>query len=79
LLAYLILAVTALQAYVTRHVSAGIVFAVALSQAALGVLTIVTHVPLHTALAHQAGALVLLSVALWHLKKVSPSPVQDQQ
>jgi heme a synthase len=79
LLAYLILAVTALQAYVTRLVSAGIVFAVALSQAALGVLTIVTHVPLHTALVHQAGALVLLSVALWHLKKVSPSPVQDQQ
>jgi heme a synthase len=72
LLAYVILSVTALQAYVTRTASAGLVFAVALSQAALGILTIVTHVPLHTALAHQAGALILLSVALWHLKRVTP-------
>jgi heme a synthase len=79
ILAYVILAVTALQAYITRLASAGIVFAVALSQAALGIITIVTNVPIHTALAHQAGALILLSAALWHLKRLTPSPVQDQQ
>lgn len=77
ILAYVILLVIAAQALIARTASAWIVLAAATSQAALGIITIMTHVPLHTALMHQAGALILLSAALWHLKRVTPSPVQD--
>lgn len=40
---------------------------VVLVQLALGVATLVYHVPINLALIHQAGALVLLAMALWHL------------
>ena len=79
LLAYLVVLLVAVQAIVSRTPSAWIVFAAAFAQAALGIITVVTQVPLHAALTHQAGALVLLCLALWHLKLVSPSPVQDRQ
>lgn len=85
LLAYVIILVVATQAFISRTASALIVLAVAFAQAALGVITVVTHVPLHTALTHQGGALILLSAALWHLKRISPEissmplPAQDQR
>jgi heme a synthase len=72
LLAYVILLFVAVQAFIARTTSAWIVLLASLAQAALGIITVVTHVPLHTALLHQAGALILLSAALWHLKRVSP-------
>jgi cytochrome c oxidase assembly protein subunit 15 len=79
ILAYVILLIVAAQAPIARTASAWVVLAAALAQAALGIITIMTHVPLHTALTHQAGALILLSAALWHLKTVTPSLVQDQR
>jgi heme a synthase len=72
LLAYVIVIIVAAQALIARTASAWIVLAAALAQAALGIITIMTHVPLHAALTHQAGALILLSFALWHLKRVTP-------
>jgi cytochrome c oxidase assembly protein subunit 15 len=45
----------------------GVVLAAAvLAQAALGVWTLLAHVPIPLALLHQAGAVALLGVALWH-------------
>ena len=39
-------------------------------QAALGVLTLLWHVPLALALAHQAVAAAVFAVAVWHLHAV---------
>ncbi len=41
-------------------------------QIALGVATIVYNVPLDLALAHQANAIVLLALALWHYHRAMP-------
>jgi cytochrome c oxidase assembly protein subunit 15 len=38
-----------------------------LAQTALGIWTLLAHVPLPLALLHQAGAVTLFGVALWHL------------
>jgi heme a synthase len=38
-----------------------------LTQACIGILTILLHVPIGIALIHQAGALVVLTAALWNL------------
>jgi cytochrome c oxidase assembly protein subunit 15 len=40
---------------------------VVLTQACLGVLTLLLQVPLSLALVHQAGAMVVLTTALWNL------------
>jgi cytochrome c oxidase assembly protein subunit 15 len=45
---------------------AGAVFA----QIALGIWTLLAHVPLALGLAHQAAAVALFGVALWHLHKL---------
>jgi cytochrome c oxidase assembly protein subunit 15 len=37
-----------------------------LVQAGLGIWTLLAHVPILLALLHQAGAVVVLGVALWH-------------
>jgi heme a synthase len=42
--------------------------AAALVQAGLGILTLLAHVPLPLALAHQAGAAALFALAVWHLQ-----------
>lgn len=46
------------------------VLIVALVQLMLGIITLLSHVPLHLGLAHQGGALVLLAVTIWHLHDV---------
>ena len=43
---------------------------VVFAQLVLGIATLLLHVPISIALAHQAGALILLTVALWHLHDV---------
>lgn len=45
----------------------GAIFAAAVGQGALGIATLVLEVPIPLAAAHQAGALVLLTTALWTL------------
>jgi heme a synthase len=42
----------------------------ALAQASLGIATLLARVPLTLALAHQAGAVALFGLALWHLEAV---------
>jgi len=47
-----------------------VLLAVVLVQLVLGIMTLLWHVPISMALAHQAGALALLTSALWHLHDV---------
>ena len=49
------------------RMSAGILAAAGLAQTALGVWTLLAWVPLSLGLAHQAGALVAVAAAVWHL------------
>ena len=68
----------AVQARRTNHAGGGFVLAglVAL-QAALGIATLVYSVPLPLALAHQLGAVAVLSLAVTHLRSMSsPLPVR---
>lgn len=46
-------------------------------QAALGIATLLLVVPISLALAHQAGALVLLTVAVMHATRLAPAPARD--
>lgn len=47
--------------------SAAALVALVVMQFALGIWTLVSHVPLHLALAHQASAMLVLAAAVWHL------------
>jgi cytochrome c oxidase assembly protein subunit 15 len=47
--------------------SALVLAAAVLAQAALGIWTLLTHVPLALGLAHQAGAAAVFGLAVWHL------------
>ena len=51
------------------------------AQACLGVLTLLLHVPLAAALVHQAGAMIVLALAVWnlHSRLVIRSPDPDPQ
>jgi cytochrome c oxidase assembly protein subunit 15 len=44
-----------------------VLFAAMLAQAALGIWTLLAHVPLALGLAHQAGAAAVFGLAVWHL------------
>ncbi|MBO0741820.1 MAG: COX15/CtaA family protein [Hyphomicrobiaceae bacterium] len=48
----------------------------ALAQASLGILTLLARVPLPLALVHQAGAVALFGLALWHLHTVLRPPLE---
>lgn len=52
------------------QLSAGLLGLVMLLQVGLGVWTLLARVPISLGLLHQAGAIVLLAVALWHLHLV---------
>ena len=47
--------------------SSGLLAALMLGQSALGVWTLLAWVPIHLGIAHQAGALLVFTAALWHL------------
>lgn len=51
-------------------VSATVLVVAVLAQIALGVWTLLAMVPIGLGLAHQAGAFVLLGLAVWHLRRV---------
>eukprot|EP00455_Lapot_gusevi_P020714 TRINITY_DN2191_c0_g1_i2.p1 TRINITY_DN2191_c0_g1~~TRINITY_DN2191_c0_g1_i2.p1 ORF type:complete len:134 (-),score=36.84 TRINITY_DN2191_c0_g1_i2:53-454(-) len=46
----------------------------AVLQATLGITTLLHHVPVPLGAAHQTGSLVLLSIALWLMHTLRPSP-----
>lgn len=54
---------------------AGILFVLAIAQALIGIVTLVMQVPLGWALAHQAGAIILLGAAIIHWRALSGNPV----
>lgn len=62
---------------VPRPVRAGVsvLFLAVALQAALGVSTLLLYVPVPLAAAHQAGALILFTAALWLLHRVRPGPI----
>lgn len=77
MLAYAIAAWVAIQAAVAWRsepslwrTSALVLFAAVLAQIALGIWTLVAQVPIGLGLAHQAGAFVLLGLAVWHARRV---------
>jgi len=68
LLAYVIFALALFQAAYGRGLPQLLLFAAVCGQIGLGIMTLLMHVPLHAALTHQAGALVVLAAAVWNLK-----------
>ncbi|MGH8524400.1 MAG: COX15/CtaA family protein, partial [Gammaproteobacteria bacterium] len=48
-------------------------------QIALGISTLVLVIPLPLALAHQAGALLLLTAAIWALHELRSSPLRSRE
>jgi heme a synthase len=77
LLAYVLLLLAILQFAWLRSTTSGLVFAVVIGQACLGIMTVLWQVPLTTALAHQGGALLVLALALYHLVSLMRVPVPD--
>ncbi len=69
ILAYIILLVAIWHALRTFSMSAMLVAYAVFAQACLGILTLLFHVPLGFALAHQATALVVVTAAVWNLHK----------
>ena len=71
---YTLFALALLQWWVSGNIDAGkatkrraaILFALVAGQAALGILTLVWQAPLNWALAHQAGAAIVLGFAVAH-------------
>lgn len=69
LLAYLIMLVAIIHAWNTFSMSAMVVAYLATVQIGLGVATVVMRVPFSLGLVHQAGALIVLWVSIWHLHR----------
>ena len=67
ILAYFILLATLVHAWRSFTLPAMILAYAVFTQACLGVLTLLLHVPLAIALVHQAGAMIVLTVAIWNL------------
>jgi len=77
MLAYVIALYALLLAFVQRMKTAALVAAAVLLQVCIGIWTLLAHVPLHVALTHQGGALVVLAAAVWNLHATlmrSPDP-----
>jgi cytochrome c oxidase assembly protein subunit 15 len=76
MLAYAIAIYAALLAFRTRSPPAYALMGVVALQVALGIWTLLEHVPLAQALMHQAGAMVLFATAIWTLHALgSASPM----
>ncbi len=77
ILAYLIFALAVLQFALLRQRSSQVVLIAVLAQVLLGISTVMGQVKLHTALTHQATAMILLAFAIRHYVVVSRDPVPD--
>jgi heme a synthase len=79
ILAYVIFAMAIAQALLLRQSSSWIVLIAVLAQVLLGISTVLGQVKLHTALSHQATAMILLAFAIRHYVVVSRGPVPNQR
>ena len=81
ILAYFILLAAIIHAWRSFTLPAMVLAYAVFTQACLGVLTLLLHVPLAVALVHQAGAMIVLTAAVWnlHSRLVIRSPVPDPQ
>ena len=79
ILAYVILALAVMQALLLRQRSSWIVLVAVLAQVLLGISTVLGQVKLHTALTHQATAMILLAFAIRHYVVVSRGPVPNRR
>jgi len=66
-LAYVLLLATIIHVWRSFTLLAMFLACAVFAQACLGVLTLLLHVPLAAALAHQAGAMIVLALAVWNL------------
>jgi heme a synthase len=78
MIAYGLLIAAIVQALWLRNRSSALVLAAVTLQAMIGIATVLWQVPLTTALVHQAGALVVLTAALWHLTRVTTELVPSR-
>lgn len=69
LLAYFILIIAAWHGLHTFSLSGMLLVYAVLAQACIGILTLLLNVPVGVALVHQAGALVVVTAAVWNLHK----------
>ena len=75
-LGYVLLLATVIHAWRSFTLPAMILTYAVFVQACLGILTLLLHVPLAVALVHQAGAMIVLALAVWnlHTRLVIQSP-----
>lgn len=77
--AYVLFGVVLVHAWRHRTMTAKVLVGAVLSQAILGICTLLWHVPIVLALVHQAGALVVLAAAVVHTHHVtSPPSLRDE-
>lgn len=69
MLAYAILIVAVFHAFRTFSLTSMVLAYFVFVQAALGIMTLMMHVPIGFALTHQATAMIVLAVAVWNLHK----------
>ena len=67
ILAYVLLLATVVHAWRSFTMPAMFLAYAVFAQACLGILTLLLHVPLAAALVHQAGAMIVLAIAIWNL------------
>ncbi len=80
--AYLIVAVALFHTIALLRTSSGlkgsalVLLAAIVGQALIGIWTLLALVPIELGLLHQGGAIVVLAIALWHLKRSSRADMQ---
>lgn len=80
MLAYCIAAVVVIHAAVARRSAATLLALTIVVQIALGIWTLLAQVPLSLALLHQAGAMLVLALALWNLHALlTRAPAPDRR
>ena len=80
LIAYVIAVAVAAYAYIVRSGAAVFLLLAVLAQIGLGIYTLLAQVPLHLALMHQGGAMLVFAAALWNLHvMLTRLPVPDRR
>lgn len=80
-LAYVVLFVSIFHIWRSFTLPAMFLASAVFAQACLGILTLLLHVPLAAALVHQAGAMIVLAIAVWnlHARLIIRSPDPNPQ